>query len=88
LRIAFRTRQSAHIDNQLDSILLKQRNEDVDLARGMANRPKSHVNKKGLFALTAILLIIGIAGAIRDWMGAGAPPTNNAIAFRASLHIL
>jgi hypothetical protein len=46
------------------------------------------MNKKGLFALTAILLIIGIARTVRDWMGAGAPPTNNAIAFRASLHIL
>src|SRR6266536_937586 len=27
----------------------------------MANRPKSHVNKKWLFALAAILLMIGIA---------------------------
>jgi hypothetical protein len=74
LRIAFRTRQSANIDNQLDPILLKQRSELVDLARRMANRPKSHVNKKWVFAMAAILLMIGIAVPFAIGWVLAAPP--------------
>src|SRR5207237_8913918 len=55
------TRQAAYIDNQLDPVLLNQRNEVVDFACGMANRPEYHMNRKRLFALAAILLMIGIA---------------------------
>src|SRR5437773_1209638 len=42
LRITLRTRQRSHIGQQLDFVLFQQRNEVVDAAGRVANRPDFH----------------------------------------------
>src|SRR5207249_5317710 len=39
----------SHVDKQLDSVGFKSRNEILNLARRVGNRPNSHVNKKWRF---------------------------------------
>src|ERR1700751_2439205 len=41
VRVTLRPGQRPHIDQHLDPVLFQQRNEDVNVARRMANRPDS-----------------------------------------------